>query len=356
MADLEVLTKEGSYDEFFAHALDIRPSERQEAWKEMVSKVGGAFTKMIMAKSEISYDDYQKLQQLWNWPTLKIDDVFKSRRQQIALSYLKNCLKEPSPCWKEVNSYWESDSNDAETAFKLAEIVSQHPNSPLPIWKFLDIALKNSLSQFYCKKEFVMNALWAKLEVDYIRLGPKGDMLKKIDDTIHPQCLASLNQEAHKKLMTPDKLGDRELGHQILFVQTKVNQRTSDFFHTVYLLENPSQGELFNYSWNRLKELGNSSIRRDAVLELLKSLDPLPDEILTSFDKTKKRVILSHFKSHFPEYLDYYAEQCVLFYGGKSSFPQGNPTLRCQEFMNSELAPKILDPHKIKRYQEVKNI
>lgn len=356
LADLEVLTAEEGHDEFFKHALDIRPSERQEAWKTMVSKMGDLYSRKVLQKVELNKADFHKIEQLYNWPTLKLDDVFRLRRQEIGLRYLRSCLKSENPCWSELKAFWEKDKTDADTAFKLADLTLGLPDSPISTWTLLDVALKSPLSEFYCKKEFVMDALWGKIEIDYVRLGPEGDLMKKIDQTIHPDCVPVLIGEAKKRLYHPPKVFDRELSFQILKSQSKADQGVTDFFYTVYLLDTPSQGELFNYSWNRVKELGGKMNRREAVLKKLKSLDPLPDAILSTLDQTKKRVVLGHFKAYFPEYLEHYTDQCVKFYGGKGSFPSGNPTLHCQEFMNSELAPLIIDDFKIKKYQEVRRI
>lgn len=355
MADLEVLSQEGSYEEFFKHALDIRPSERQEAWKGMVAKMADAFTQSVLKKSEMTRENFKKTEGLYSWPSLKTDDVFKLRRQEIGARYFKECLKK-GDCWNDLKSFWEANSSDPEMAMKLAELVVSYPHSPIPTWNFLDVALKSPLSEFYCKKEFVMTAIWGKLEMDYVRLGPKGDLLTKIDQTLHPDCLPSLNAEAHKRLMSPGKSTERELAYQILKSQNKVDKKLADFFFTVYLLERPSQGELFNYSWNRLKELGASSVRRDEVMERLKKLDPLPDELFSSLDELKKKAILNHFKSHFPEYLSFYTRQCIEFYAGKGSFPSGNPTIHCQDMMNSTLAPQFIEADLIQKYQEAKKI
>ena len=54
LADLEVLTQEGNYQEFFSHALDVRPSERQEPWKGMVSKMADAYGRQILTDAEIT--------------------------------------------------------------------------------------------------------------------------------------------------------------------------------------------------------------------------------------------------------------------------------------------------------------
>lgn len=356
LTDLEVLVGEENTKEFFEHALDVRPSERQEAWKTMVSKMGDIYSRKILDKSEIEAKDFRDTENLYNMSALKTDDVFKMRRSEIGLRYLKNCLKSETPCWNDLKAFWEKDKTGADTAYKLAELTSGMQDSPLTSWSLLEVALKSPLSEFYCKKDFVMSALWGKIEIDYIKLGPDGDLMTKIDHTIHPDCVPVLVGEARKRLYQPPKVLDRELSYQILKSQMKANQDITDFFFTVYLLDNPSQGELFNYSWNRVKELGGTVGRREKVLRTLKKLDPLPDAILGSLDQTKKRVVLNHFKTYFPEYLDFYTDECVKFYGGKGSFPSGNPTVHCQDFMNSELAPKVIDQFKIKQYNDARKI
>lgn len=353
LADLEVLAQDGSYLEFFEHALDVRPTERQESWKAMVGKMADTYAKEILAKNEISPKDFQKIEDLYSYPSLRTDDVFRLRRQEVGSKFLKKCLQKEDPCWNELRAFWEKDKSDPEVAMKLAEMTMNHEDSPIPTWTFLDVALKSPLSEFYCKKEFVMTALWGKIEIDYVRLGPKGDLMKKIDQTIHPDCMPSLLKEARARLYHPPKVFDREVAYQVLSSQSKVTQEIQDFFYTVYLLDNPSQGELFNYSWNRVKELARTSPRREAVLRKMRELDPLPDAILSSLDQAKKRVILKHFKTYFPEYLDHYTNQCVEFYGGKGSFPAGNPTIHCQEFMKSDLAHEIIDDFKIKKFEQV---
>lgn len=356
LADLEVLVSEEAHHEFFKHALDIRPSERQDAWKAMVTKMGDLYSRSIIQKSGITKTDFLKMEELYTWNALKTDDVFKLRRRDIGLTHLRSCLKDENPCWNDLKSFWEKDKSDADTAFKLAETIHGMENSPITSWSLMAVALKSPLSEFYCKKDFVMTALWGKIEIDYVKLGPDGDLMTKIDQTIHPDCVPILVSEAKKRLTSPPKVFDRELAFQILKSQSKADQLTTDFFYTVYLLDNPSQGELFNYSWNRVRELGGTITRRENVLTKLKSLDPLPDAILSSLDQTKKRVVLNHFKTYFPEYLDHYTDQCTKFYGGKGSFPSGNPTINCQKFMSSDLAPKIIDDYKIKQFNSVRAI
>ena len=356
LSDLEVLTQEENYDEFFSHALDIRPSERQDAWKGMLAKMADGHGRKILARTEITRETYVKVEALYAWPALKSDDVFRHHRQEIGLRYLQTCLKKSEPCWKELKAFWEVDKNDPEVAFKLAEMTVSFSEKPMTTWTFLEVALKSPLSEFYCKKEFVLESLWGKLEIDYIRLGTQGNFLKKIDDSVHPDCLISLNAWTQKKLNKPDKSSDRELAYQILETQGKATAGIVDFFYTVYLLENPSKGELFNYAWNRLTELSKSVNRREEVLKKIRLLDPLPDELFSSLDQSKKRAILGHFKNKFPEYLYFYADQCLLFYGGKTAFPQGNPTMKCQNLMQSDEAIGLIGKEKVEKFQQIRAI
>lgn len=354
LADLEVLTQEGNYDEFFAHALDIRPSERQDAWKGMLSKMADGYGRQILSKSEITKAQFKQIESLYAWPALRADDVFRVHRQEIGLKYLKSCLKLSTPCSNEVKAFWEIDQKDPDTAFKLAEMTLPFQDKNITTWNYLEVAIKSPLSEFYCKKDFVLEAVWGKLEIDYIRLGTTGDLLKKIDTTLHPDCLISLNQWANKKLLKPDKVTDRELAYQILEAQGKTSAPLTDFFYTVYLLENPSQGELFNYAWNRLGQLSKNVDRRDEVLKRIKGLDPLPDQVFSSLDEAKKRAILGHFKNHFPEYLYFYGNQCLLYYEGKTTFPNGNPTMKCQNLMQQENANSLVGEEKVRRFNQIR--
>jgi hypothetical protein len=356
LPDLEVLAQEENFVEFFAHALDVRPIERKESWKGMVTKMADGYARKILAQNEVKKVDFTKIESLYSWPSLKTDDVFKLHRQDIGLRFLKTCLKNAKPCWNTVNSFWELDKNDPEVAFKLAEMTIKFPDKSASTWSYLEVALRSPLSEFYCKKDFVLQSLWTKLEIDYIRLGVKGDFLKKIDDTVHPDCLISLNQWSSNKLNKPDKSFDRELAYQILNAQGKTTPALTDFFYTVYLLESPSQGELFNYAWNRLTELSKSMSRRDEVMNRIRTLDPLPDEVFSSMDETKKRAILGHFKNKFPEYLYFYTDQCLLFYGGSNTFPNGNPTMKCQNLMGGDNASTLLGADRVERYLKVRSI
>jgi hypothetical protein len=241
-------------------------------------------------------------------------------------------------------------------AISLAEMVKDRTDAPYSLWTLLEKPLKTTFSEFYCKKPFIMAALWEKLSLDYLKLGVEGKFLTRIEETIHADCLPSLLQESRVRVYHPQSEIDREIAFEILKSTGQADKKLVDFFYTLYLLEHPSQGELMNLAWSNLTELGRSADRRDAVMEELQKLDPLPDAIMGSLDLSKRRVILRHFKTNFPEYFDYYAGQCVAYYGGTKKFSRGNPTMKCQDLMNSDLASELLPENKIHQFKSVKKI
>lgn len=356
LADLEILAGEENHREFFQHALDVRPSERLDTWRGLVSRMADSYGQSVLKKSTIEESDYRLVESIYQWPSLKNDEVFRLRRNDIGLRHLQECLKKEPRCWDKVKRFWESDSTDAEVGFKLAHFTTLYPGSPTPTWVYLQNALQGPLSEFYCQKDMVLDEIWKKFDLDYIRLGKQGSLSKKLESTLHVNCLPSLNQFARQRVLRPHNENDRELGYALLQAQEKVDTALKDFFLTVYLLESPSQGELFNFAWNNLRELARQPERREKVLAEIKKLELLPDRIAGSLDQLKRRVILTHFKSHFPEFLGHYANQCLNFYKGSGTFPQGNPTLHCSDLMTSEIAPGLFDSHQIREFQDIRKI
>lgn len=343
LEDLKALARDGAYAEFLAHAMDVRPSLRLDEWKKMVIDMAGLYTSHLTKQKNVDQQDFQKIETIYAWPVLRQDDVFRARRHELGVKYLTTCLDENPPCWETFRTFWEADKTNPETAYKLAELIDKNKKAPFSKWEFLTYAVKSNLSEFYCKKPFVQKEIWEEIEKIYINLDRRSDFLKKIDELLHPDCLPSLNELARIKMLSPDKTNDRELAFQILKAQFKATTAVEDLFYTIYLLEKPSQGELFNYSWNRVKLLRSLPQRRDAVIEAFKKLDPIPDEILGSLDETKVRAIFNLFKENFPELVDYYFNQCKAYYSGKTTFTNGNPTLHCRKFVESPRGEALLD-------------
>ena len=353
LADLEVLNQEGNYSEFFQHALDVRPSERLEPWNKMVLKMSEKMLEDLLKKNEIKKSDFLLIEKISTWPSLKSDEFFLQKRQDFSLKYLESCLKKVPACTNELSLFWEHGPHSSDTAMKLAELANNHKELNLNLWTYLSAALNSNLSEFYCKKPFVLDEIWKKLSSTALEQKTDVKILKAIDNTLHPECLKSLNPFVKNKLLAPDAPTDRETAFIVLRSQGKVTLQDEDFFYTVYLLEKPSQGNLFNESWNRIKELGREVERREIIISQIKKIDPIPDEIFNSMDLLKRKVVLKHIKLHFPEYFNFYIQQCLSYYSGKGQFPNGNPTVNCQKIVESDMASELFTADQIQIFKSL---
>lgn len=351
-ADLEALVAEENHSEYLRHALEIRPSQRDGKWKTNTSRMADLKAKQILSRPKIEEADLSDIESLYEWPVLQNDDVFKLRRSQIGLRYFKTCLKNHPHCSRELIKFWRKNEDDPELGFAFAKLGHEFALPRNIIWEFLAPGLRSPISEFHCKDEWVMGEAWDKLAKIHLELGAKGNFTQKIDSTLHPNCLPSLNTLAHKRLKDPETGLDRELAYSILAAQGKASEKVQDLFFTLYILENPSRGENFNLAWNRLSELGKYPERREKILGEIRSMTFLPDGIAESLDLKKKKVVLKHFKANFPEYLDHYLRSCLLFYGGKGPFPKGNPTQNCSQLMGSDLALDLFEHSQINEFKE----
>lgn len=351
-ADLEVLVAEENHAEYFLHALEIRPSQRDEKWRANTSKMADTKAKQILSQDRIHQSDYQEIERLFEWPVLQNDDIFNLRRGQIGQRYFKSCLNRDPACVQEMLKFWRKNENNPELGFAFAKLGQEHSLPSEIIWEFLAPGLKSPISEFHCKEDQILKEVWKRLGKIHTGMKTQDNFTQKIDSNLHPHCLPYLNKLAKDKLREPDHELDRELAYSILAAQGKASEKIQDLFFTLYILENPSRGENFNLAWNRLIELGKSSERRERVLGEMKSMPFLPDGITRSLDQKKKAVVLKHLKANFPEYLDHYLRSCLHFYGGKGPFPKGNPTQNCESLMRSDFATELFEASQISEFNE----
>ena len=119
-----------------------------------------------------------------------------------------------------------------------------------------------------------------------------------------------------------------------------------------YILTTPVSGNLLNYAWNNLTELGKDFKQREEILKTLKNRSPLPGNLFSLRDKIRRETILKHLAKNFPEYIDLYSQTCLKFLKGDGDFPNGNPTAECDDlFQDNET---VIQPHLVKNYKEIK--
>jgi hypothetical protein len=183
-----------------------------------------------------------------------------------------------------------------------------------------------------CEKDVVKKMLWSYLE-DFMS-NPENDNPKLIELHIATNISKECFQNFAKSVLL-EKIKTAQEGHEMAFrlldVKKLLDTEERNQYLALYLLKGPINGPIFNQAWNALKLLKKDYPTRQKLLtELLKN-DPLPGEMFSLADLSRRKVLMGHFYENFPEYMDQYARVCLDFLQGKKSFPNGNPTIGCDD-------------------------
>lgn len=362
MVDLEALEKEQSYGEFFAHALDIRPSERTDYWKTMVQGMGEGLLKALLSKNRLDRSDFQQMEELTGWSVLKSHEFFRVKRQELAMRWFAQCFNEDatasSPCWQDVVTFWEVDRQEPDLAGRLLNLLAPRfplsvPDSENPAHRaraivtplfLLRPVIRSPLAELQCKKPEVQQVVWESLRKEWLNNIKEKPFATFLNEIAHRDCWPALVPSAHHHWYVGADSDTLTLSYHLLKSQQALTLVEKDLFHLHYLLGSPARGATFNLAWGRLQALASLPLQRDAMMGVLKNWHPLPGNLFMDLDLAKRRSVARHIQRYFPEYLDFYARTCVEFFGGKRRFPQGNPATNCHELFELAVQEKGLLP------------
>jgi hypothetical protein len=353
LKDLEALEKEKAYQEFFKHASDIRPSERNEYWKEMVANMAEGYLKSLKSKLILKREDFKTTQELALWPALAENEFFKIHRADLSLKWLEQCLSDDaspeSACWRDLTDFWQSPKAFVDLVPKLLRLLKPYLQSSVPdplnpkhrarsvVSEYFIVApiLFSELAELQCQKPEFQEILWTKLKTQWSsELSSTG--LKQLLGTLAVnECWKKLVPTAQALLSRGGLNEDTRLGREFLKSLNALHSPFQEFYSLNYLLGFPLKGEDFNHSWALVQKLGKNVTKREVLMQQISTWERLPGEVFTQNDDTKKRAILRHLALNFPDYVDYYAHTCLNFYTGAKSYPQGNPALHCKEFFTT---------------------
>ena len=335
MEDLSILKTQKNFKEFLAHALDIRPSKRNKKWEEMVQNMATGHISSVLEKKQFSKDNFSFIEALLSWPTLKTDEFFLIKRNKFGVNYLKKCFKEEKnkkACTKKLQYFWYNHK-DPEVGLKLGQII-QKMNLPIEAWPFYAKAASSRYSNFFCKNEFLQRALFKKLSLTLEKSDiSEKNQIQAVNKLVHSNCWGPFLKLLRKSLFSDQQIY-REQAFKILDIKKFISQKEKDSFLTFYVLKGPMVGQIFNQAWNTIKELGQSYTRRNQVLEKLKEMDPLPDDIFALTNLNKKKTLIEFLYQNIPEYFGIYSKICLSYLKG-AKFRRGNPTLYCKEFFKA---------------------
>ena len=357
ISDLETLYKENNFGEFLNHALDIRPSLRDSKWKKMVLEMSVDFIKDKISKKQYDEKTLAYIESLTNWPILREDEIFFLKRNDYGVKLFRDCFNtdKKDSCIAEIAKFWSNTSlKNPDLGLSLATLLSENGFGE-NLWEYLTYATNSNVAEFYCKNTLIRKEISKKIKNILGGNLSQFDQKVTIQNSMSNSCLKTIIPEIKKSFLEVESSTTKELYFKFLTLTNNLSPEEKDFFLTLYFLQGPVIGDLFNESWNNVRVLGQNYSKRKAVMDRLKDLDLLPDEIFALPNEKRKETMVSHFHKNFPEYLDFYAKTCVEFLEGKKTFPNGNPTLRCKDLFKDAEGTKIIDPSIQEKYQTVKN-
>lgn len=344
-ADLEILQSQKSYNEFFKHAKDIVPTQRDRSWYEMLSDMGTNWLDDLRRKERFKEEDFQKVEKIAAWPEFKRDEFFQVKREAYVLGYFNSCLGQglALKCKKQMESFWKTSRKEAETGYQLMLLhLGFFPKGDS--FPFIEKLVKQDLSKFYCDKPNIQK-VFTKYLIDQ-------NLEIALDESSEKRLQVTTKEMAHKEcwdLITPYLkttlfLEDRPNTHlfTVLHHLKALSPIEESYWLTHYYLTEPEEGPLLNLAWNNLEELSQNYALRGHIFKKLTQMDPLPGKVFAHENALKRKVFTQHMAKNFPEYIAHYSKKCVNYLTGKEVFPRGNPTMQCNELFETDQKKKSI--------------
>lgn len=329
--DLQALEQQKSYKEFIDHARDIRPSERNKLWSEMLSHMTTDYMVHLREKRDFDLATFAYVQSLTDWPELRADAFFHTKREAYILGYIENCYQKKFPtCRQNATEAWNMGRKNPDHGTLLAQVIVKF-DPAVELTSFITPALKEDTAQFYCRKDYIQQWLLNKLAVSLLNTEDTVEVKKIFAEQVHESCLKGLKPILQQGL-TAATHDMRHISYRLLKSFDVIDQSDEDLFLITYLLEGPAVGKTFNLAWATMRQISQDYKRRQGLLKRLAQLDPLPDGIFDSGNDLKRDTLTQFLAEHIPEYLTFYADTCVSYRTGKGEYPNGNPTLHCDKF------------------------
>lgn len=331
--DLQALEQQKAYREFLDHARDIRPSERTKVWSEMLSHMATDYMVHLNTKKDFDQSTFAYTQTLSDWPELREDAFFHTKREVYVLEYLKHCYSKKLPhCRLNAQEAWHMGRKNLDNGTLVAHVLATHDPS-VDIAPFITKALKDDVSRFYCRKDFIQGWVISKIAPKVLASEDPADIKRTVLEYTHENCMEALAPVFERGLISGNQ-ELRALAYRVLKAFNKIDQADEDLYLATYLLDGPSVGKIFNLAWAVIKQIGQDFERRQTLLKRLAKLDPLPDGMFDSGNTLKRDTLAKFLAQHIPEYFTFYADTCVRYRNGQGEYPNGNPTIQCDKFFS----------------------
>lgn len=336
IADLKILSSEKNYSEFFSHALDIRPSKRDQSWNNMVENLGVSYLDELGNKTKLEQAQLKLVYKLSSWPIFKNNEFFTKKRDFLFLKDLEYCLKnKPNMCSTKLNFMFNDFNHDISFSNDLIKTLTAHKEQFNDLWPYAKPLAEHELSEFYCDKSPFKDVVLDHIYSTY-------STQKKLPKTIHKDCIKALSKDL-KLAITSRFEYQRDSAFLTLKTSKKATLEDQSLYHLLnYLYDKKMDNKNLDITLKNLKEISKNYKLRESLLREVKNLDPFPGNIFSVKKSDKADVKTRVLFRYFPEYLDEYSRTCLSYLSGARTFPNGNPTPQCHQLFGLNKTLKIL--------------
>jgi hypothetical protein len=356
LSDLEILEKEQNTSEFLEHARDIKPSQRSEHYQAMLENMGLLHLNNLLLKKSFEKSDFIFIKKISEWPTLKKDAFYQSKRNFYMQSYFDKCFSNSQDehslqCEEQLNSFWHDSNRDPDLGIHFALLLSSRNGHLNNYWTYISAATLSKVSDYLCKKDVVLQ--FSKVRITHLSkefLNDDLNFLRNIDKSMNHNCLNQIYPELiseFKKAKVENK------GHlfRLLKLQNKLSKSDINVYFTEVFLSSPAPSKEFNLAWNTILKLGQDYKARQMVLNKLAQKSLLPGLLFNANKDNKSKALLSTLHQNFPEYLDLYSKTCLSYMSGEKVYAYGNPTPYCHNLFKRHA--RLLNKGHLLRFEEV---
>jgi len=359
LEDLKVLHNQGDFKEYLKFAKTIRPVQRNALWNKMTFEMTLAYLQS-MAKSPENLTELglQEIEGIASWPTNANNSAIKEKLLELQYFYLSKKMPEAisvsdgdfTILLERIKSFSLQKTIPTTLAYQFAKnIETFNPGSESRIeaikglfssqenWMLLLLShlFLSPSSDIYCKDPLPWKYGWISLKkfaLDLKRQDQEQFDLK-LKTRMNWSCWLSLRPNVlniilNKNLELQSDPTNKVVAFHLLSMDKTLPPETQSLVQVLYLLNNPVKSDLFNQAYENLNQLAFNPEMRAQVLNLLKEIDPLPDDLFIIEDVGKFEDVLKQINIKFPEYIHLYLKTCGDYLSG-TPFLRGNPTVNC---------------------------
>jgi hypothetical protein len=348
LRDLTVLEREKNFEEFLLHVNDIRPSERQKLWKDMYQSMAQEMIDYKLKTKDFNLKTFKQIEEIGRSSAMSNDEFFGLKRSLYAKKFFSHCYQQASlkiaplstqafkVCDSELNSFWYFSKKDADIGLELVKLIEKYP-STLDPWPFYKTAINDSVAPLYCEKPDVQKAVIKKLTKESFDSSFDGNYKTLIKRIAPANCFAKILPTLRGGLKSRSTTGvDKEMALNLLEASGELTKSEEDLYAIIFLLDGPVVGDKMNLAWKKIEALGENYKKRMELLEQVKTLTYLPDNIFKDPNLPRHKAIINLFAKNFPEYLNHYGESCLHYLENKSETTLNiASSFECHEFLKT---------------------